>query len=88
MAGSTDDLMTSQSMNGSQKLDARNASALIKIISITSLRKRVSVEEQRAQKYNLFLRGRHIAHVIHGHFQSTRAHDTAEGLSDLFSICS
>ena len=41
--------------------DARIASALRKIFSSTSFRKRVSVEEQRAQKYNRFLRGRQIA---------------------------
>ena len=33
-----------------EMLDARTASALRKIISITSFRRRVSVEEQRAQK--------------------------------------
>ena len=58
-----------------------------KIISITSFRKRASVAEQRAHKYNRFLRGRQIAYTICGDFQSTRACDTAQGLSDLFSIC-
>ena len=63
--------MTSQSIKGEcfldiEMLDARNASALRKIISSTSFRKRVSVEEQRAQKYNRFMRGRQIAHVICG----------------------
>ena len=43
--------------------DARIASALKRIISNTSFRSRVSVEEQRAQKYNRFLRGRQIASV-------------------------
>ena len=61
------------------------ASALRKIIFNTSFRRRVSVEEQPAQKYNRFLR--QIAYMIYGHFQSTGAYDTAQGLSDLFSIC-
>ena len=42
---------------------------------------------QRAQKNNRLLRGRLIACVIYGHFQSTGAYDTAQGLSDLSSIC-
>ena len=63
-------------------LDARIASALRSIISNTSFKRRVSVEEQRAQKYNIFLRGRQIAHMIYGHFPTTGA-----GLSDLFNIC-
>ena len=55
MAGSTDDLLTSQSIKGEsfldfEMLDAKIASALRKIISSTSSRRRVSVEEQRAQK--------------------------------------
>ena len=66
-------------------LDARIASALRKIISSTSFRRRVSVDEQRTQKNNRFLR-RQIA-SIYVHFQSTGASDTAQGLSDLLSIC-
>ena len=69
-------------------LDARIASALRKIIFNTSFRRRVSVEEQRAQNYNRFLRRRQIAYMIHDHFQSTGAFDTAQGLSDLFNVCS
>ena len=67
MAGSTDDLLMSQSIWRRvfflifEMLDARIASMQWKIISITSFRKRASVEEQRAQKYNRFLRGRQIA---------------------------
>ena len=68
-------------------LHARIASALRKIISIASFGKRVSVEEKPGQKYNRFLRGRPIANLINGHFQSSGAYDTAQGLADLFSIC-
>ena len=92
-AKSVDDLLTSQSIEGQRDfpdfeiLDARIASALRKIIFNTSFKRRVSVEEQRAQKHNRFLRGRQIAFLIFGHFQSTGACDAAQGLTDLFSIC-
>ena len=74
--------MTLQSIKGDsflefEMLDAKIASALRKIISSTSFRRRVSVEDQRAQKYNRFLRGRQIAYMIYDHFQSTGAYDTA-----------
>ena len=39
------------------------------------------------KKHNRFLRGRQIAEMIYGHFQPTGAYDTAQGLSELFSIC-
>ena len=91
VAGSFDDLVTSQSIKGDsfldlEMLDARIASAFRKIISSTSFRKRVIFEGQRAQKYNRFLRGQ-IAYTIYGHFQSTAAHDAAQGLSDCSNIC-
>ena len=92
IARSMNDLMTSQSIVGrrdfpdSEMLDGRIASALGRIISNASFRRRVSVEEQRAQKYNRFLRGRQIAKMIYGHFQSTGAYDAAQHLSHLFNI--
>ena len=67
-------------------LDAKIASALRKIIS-NSNNRRVSVEEQRGQKHNRFLKGRQIACMIYDHFQATGACGAAQGLSDLFSIC-
>ena len=48
-------------------------------------RKRVSVEEQRAQKYDRFLRGRQIAYMIYEHFRATGACEAVQGLSDSFS---
>ena len=92
MAKSIDDLITSQSIEGKssldcEMLDGKNASALRRVISDTSFRRRVSVEEQRAQKYNRFSRRRQIAYMVHGHFQSTGAYDAAQGLSDLFNFC-
>ena len=49
-------------------------------------RKRVSVEEQRAQKYHRFLGGRQIAYMIHEHFRASGAYEAVQGLPDLFSI--
>ena len=46
-------------------------------------RKRVSVEEQRAQKYDRFLRGRQIAYTIYEHFRATGAYEAVQGHSDL-----
>ena len=45
-------------------LDARNASALNKIIQNSYCKQKVSLEEQKAQKEDRFLRGRQIAHMI------------------------
>ena len=92
MARSTDDLVMSQSIKGEsfpdfEMFDARIASALRKIFSTSSFRRRVCVEEQRAQKYNRFLRGRRIACMIYGHIQTTVACYEAQGLSDLFNTC-
>ena len=63
MATSIDDLMTSQSTEGKdfpdfEMQDAKIASALRRIISSTSFRRRVSVEEQRAQGQKRFLKRR------------------------------
>ena len=87
-----DDLMTSQSTQGKdipdfEMLDAKIASTLRKIISNSNFNRRVSVEEQRGQKHDRFLRGRQVAYMNHHHFQATGACDAAQGLSDLFNIC-
>ena len=85
--------MTSQSIVGRNdfpdydRLDAMIASALKKLLNThVHFRKRVSVEEQRARKYDRFLRGRRIAHMIGKHFCATGAHEAVQGLSDLFNI--
>ena len=62
--------------------DAMIASALKKLLTHVHFRKRVSVEEQRAQKDDRFLRGRQISYMIYEHFRATGA----QGLSDLFKI--
>ena len=46
--------------------------------------KKISVEEQRAQKDNRFLRGRHIAYLIYEYFRPTGSHEQVQGLSGLF----
>ena len=67
-------------------LDARIASALNKIIQNSQFKKKVSLEEQKAQKEDWFLRGRQIAFMIHDYFRVSGAHDTVLDYADLFSI--
>ena len=62
------------------------ASALSKIVQISHFKKVVSLEEQKAQKEDPFLRGRQIAYMIYDHFRVTGAHDTVLDYADLFSI--
>ena len=52
----------------------------------THFRKKISVEEQRAQKYNRFLRRRQIAYLIYEYFRPTKSCDEIQGLSGLFTI--
>ena len=67
-------------------LDARIASALNKIIHNSHFKRRISLEEQKAQKHDSFLRGRQIAYLIHECFQATGSHDSVETYADLFTI--
>ena len=67
-------------------LDARIASALNKIIQNSPFKKKVSIEEQKAQKGDRFLRGRQIAYMIYDYFWVTGAHDTVLDYADLFTI--
>ena len=66
LVDSVDELRSSSSIRGIQMpdfevLDARIASALKRIIHNTQFRRKVSLEEQKAQKEDRFLRGRQIA---------------------------
>ena len=61
------------------------APALSKIIQNSHLKK-VSLEEQKAQKEDRFLRRRQIAFMIYDNFRVTGAHDTVLDCSDLFSV--
>ena len=67
-------------------LDARIASALNRIIQISFFKKKVSLEEQKAQKEDSFLRGRQIAYLIYEDFRVTGANDSVENYADLFTI--
>ena len=67
-------------------LDAKIASALNKIIQHSQFKKKVSLEEQKAQKEDQFLRGRQIAFTIYDYFRVTGAHDTILDYADLFSV--
>ena len=53
---------------------------------IPSSRKNVSLEEQKAQKGDRFLRGRQIAYMIYDYFRVTDAHDTVLDYADPFTI--
>ena len=91
MADSVDDLKSSSSTRGIQMpdfevLDARIASALNKIIHNSHFKRRISLEEQKAQKQDRFLRGRHIAYLIYEYFRVTGANDSVENFADLFTI--
>ena len=60
--------------------------ALNRIIQNSYFKKKVSLEEQKAQKKDRFLRGRPIAYMIYDCFRVTGAHDTVLDHADLFSI--
>ena len=91
MVDSVDDLKSSSSIRGVsmpnfEVLDARIASALNKIIHNSHFKRRISLEEQKAQKQDRFLRGRQIAYLIYDYFRVTGAHDSVENYADLFTI--
>ena len=67
-------------------LDAKIASALNKIIHNSHFKRRISLEEQKAQKQDRFLRGRQIAYLIYEQFRVTGTDDSVENYADLFSI--
>ena len=67
-------------------LDARIASALNRIIHNSHFKRKVSLEEQKAQKQDRFLRGRQIAYLIYEYFRVTGANDSVENYADLFTI--
>ena len=61
-------------------LDAKIASALNRIIHDTRFKKKISLEEMKAQKEGRFLR------VIYEYFRVTGANDSVENYADLFAI--
>ena len=91
MVGSVDDLKSSSSTRGIpmpkfEVLDARIASALNKIIHNSHFKRRISLEEQKAQKQDRFLRGRQIAYLIYEYFRVTGANDSVENYADPFTV--
>ena len=89
MVESVDDLKTSQSIGRRRFLNSdatKIALALKKIIIKPRLKKEFSLEEQKAQMEDLFLRGRQIASMIYECFRVTGAHEAVLDYSDLFSI--
>ena len=61
-------------------LDARIASALNRFIHNSHFKRRISLEEQKAQKQDRFLRGRQIAYLIYKYFRVTGANDSVENM--------
>ena len=91
MADTVDDSMSSSSMRGIQMpnfevLDARIASTLNRTSHNSHFKRRISLEEQKAQKQDRFLRGRQIAYLIYEYFRVTGANDSVENYADLFTI--
>ena len=91
MDESVDDLKSSCSVRGIRMpnfevLDAKIASALNRIIHNTQFKRKVSLEEQEAQKEDRFLRGRQIAYLIYEYFRVTGANDSVENYADLLTV--
>ena len=81
LVDSVDDLKSSCSVRGIRMpdfevLDARIASALNRIIHNFHIKRRISLEEQKAPKEDRFLRGRQIAYLIYEYFRVTGANDS------------
>ena len=91
LVDAVDELRSSSSTRGIsmpnfEVLDARIASALNKIIHNSQFKRRISLEEQKAQKQDRFLRGRQIAYLIYDYFRVTGSHGSVENYTDLFTI--
>ena len=91
LVDSVDELRSSSSIRGISMpnfavLDARIASALNKIIHNSHFKRKISLEEQKAQKEDRFLRGRQIAYLIYEQFRVTGTDDSVENNTDLFTI--
>ena len=91
LVDSVDDLRSSSStrdisMPNFEVLDARIASALNNIIHNSQFKRRISLEEQKDQKEDRFLRGRQIAYLIYEQFRVTGTDDSVENYTDLFTV--
>ena len=81
-----EDLRTSESilerrLLNFETLDAKIGNALKKTLATSNFRKKVFIEEQKAQNENRFLRGRQIAIIIYDCFRVTadRRHASSQG---------
>ena len=77
LVDSVDELRSSSSTRGIsmpnfEVLDAN------KIIHNSHFKRRISLEEQKAQKQDRFLCGRKIAYLIYDYFRVTGSHDSVE----------
>ena len=91
LVDSVEELKSSLSTRGIQMpifevLAARIASALNNIIHNSHFKRRISLEEQKAQEQDCVLRGRQIAYLIYEYFRATKANDSVENYADLFTI--
>ena len=84
--GSPRDQFCGKDFPNFEMLDAKIASALNKSIPNSQLKNKVSLEEQKAQKEDQFLRGRQIVFMIYDYFRVTGAHDTVLDFADSFSV--
>ena len=67
-------------------LDVKVASALNRITHNTQFKRKVSLEERKAQTEDRFLQGRQIAYLIYEYFRVIGANDSVENYADLFTI--
>ena len=91
LADSVDELRSSSSIRSIpmpvfEVFDARIASALNKIIRNSHFKRKISLEEQKGQKEDRFLRGRQIACLIYEQFRVTGTDSSVETYTDLFTI--
>ena len=91
LVDSVDELRSSSSTRGIsmpnfEVLDARIASPLNKVIHKSQFKRKISLEEQKAQKVDRFLRGRQIAYLIYDRFRVHGSHDSVKSYTDLFTI--
>ena len=91
LATSVDDPKTSQSISGKiypnfETLDAETATARRRIIINSNFNREISIEEQKAQKEDRYLRGRQIACKIYDYFRVIGTHETILDFSDLVGV--
>ena len=91
LVDSVDELRFSSSTRGIsmpnfEVFDARIASALNNIIHNSHFKRRISLEEQKAQKQDRFLRGRQSAYFIYDYFRVTGSHDSVENSLSFYEM--